>query len=105
MIGKIEFNMANWEKCICSSCPTQAKSDCVKQKKMKAMEMMPKIKESKMMPEPEMIPGMYCASGKSTCHDSDFSKMCICNECMVWKENSLANGKPMGYFCRDGEAE
>ena len=30
---------------------------CVKEKKMKAMEMMPKIKESKMMPKPEMVPG------------------------------------------------
>ncbi len=104
-MSKIEFNMQNWEKCICSGCPTQAESMCVKEKKMKAMEMMPKIKESKMMPKPEMVPGVYCANGKSTCDDSDFTKMCICNECLVWKENNLANGQPMGYFCRDGEAK
>lgn len=85
--------------------PTQAESMCVKEKKMKAMEMIPKIKETKMMPKPEMVPGMYCANGKGVCNDVDFSKMCICNDCNVWKENNLANGQPMGYFCRDGEAK
>ncbi|MCE5214574.1 MAG: hypothetical protein LLF83_07645 [Methanobacterium sp.] len=55
------------------------------------------------MHQPEMVPGVL-RYRKSTCHDSDFSKMCICNECMVWKENNLDKGEPMGYFCRDGEA-
>ncbi len=103
MVSKIEFNMENWEKCICSSCPTQADSQCVKEKKINAMEMMPKIKESKKMPQPEMIPGMYCATGKGTCDDVDFTKMCQCNLCAIWKENKLDQGEPMGYFCRDGE--
>ncbi|PKL66151.1 MAG: DUF2769 domain-containing protein [Methanobacteriales archaeon HGW-Methanobacteriales-1] len=103
-MSKVEFNMENWEKCICKSCPVQADSKCAREKKMKAMEMMPKLKESKMMPEPEMVPGMYCANGKATCTDIDVSKMCQCNMCPLWKENDLPNGEPMGYFCRDGAA-
>lgn len=56
-------------KCNCSSCPVHMMNECVEEKRMKAMEMMPKIKETKMMPEPEMVPGMYCANGKATCTD------------------------------------
>jgi hypothetical protein len=74
------------------------------EKKMKAMEMKPKLIESKMMPKPEMVPGMYCANGKGTCDDVDFTKMCQCNMCDLWKEYDLPNGEPVGYFCRDGEA-
>jgi hypothetical protein len=103
-LSKVEFNMENWEKCICRICPVQADSNCVGEKKMKAMEMMPKLKESKMMPDPEMVPGVYCANGKAACTDIDTSKMCNCNQCALWKEYDLPNGEPMGYFCRDGAA-
>ena len=100
-MSKVEFNMENIEKCICKTCPVQAESACVKQKKMKVQEMM----ESKKMPDAEMVPGVYCATGKASCSDLDVSKMCQCNECPLWEECDLISGQPMGYFCRDGKAE
>ncbi|MDP1552757.1 MAG: DUF2769 domain-containing protein [Methanobacteriaceae archaeon] len=101
ILSKVEFNMGNIEKCICKTCPVQAESACVKQKKMKTQEMM----ESKMMPDAEMVPGVYCATGKASCGDLDVSKMCQCNECPLWEECDLISGQPMGYYCRDGQAE
>ena len=105
IVSKVEFTLENWEKCNCSTCPVQMESKCVKEKKMKAMEMMPKIKETKMMPSPEMVPGMYCANGKATCTDIDTKKMCQCTICPLWEEYDLAKGEPKGYFCRDGIAK
>jgi hypothetical protein len=93
--------MENLQKCICKTCPVQAESVCAKQKKMKVQKMM----ESKMLPDAEMVAGVYCATGKSSCGDLDFSKMCQCNECPLWEECDLISGQPMGYYCRDGQAE
>jgi len=92
-------------KCNCSSCPVHMMSECVEEKRMKAMKMMPKIKETKMMPEPEMVPGMYCVNGKATCTDIDTKQMCQCNICLLWKEFDLPHGEPTGYYCRDGTAK
>jgi len=100
-LSKVEFNRENLEKCICKTCPVQAESSCAKEKNMKVKEMM----EENMMPDPEMVPGLYCARGKASCSDLDTSKMCQCNECALWKEYDLPEGSPMGYYCRDGEAE
>ncbi|GAB6055931.1 DUF2769 domain-containing protein [Methanobacterium alkalithermotolerans] len=100
-MSKVEFNTKNLEKCICKTCPVQAESSCVKEKNIKVQEMM----EENMMPEPEMVPGLYCASGKAACSDLDTAKMCQCNECPLWDEYDLPEGLPMGYYCRDGEAQ
>ena len=104
-LSKVEFNMENLQKCICKTCPVQAESACAKQKKIKVQEMMPKMMESKKMPDAEMVPGVYCATGKASCSDLDVSKMCQCNECPLWEECDLISGQPMGYYCRDGQAE
>ncbi len=94
--------MENLQKCLCSSCPIQEESACVKEKGMKVQEMMPKMMETKTMPDPEMVPGMYCATGKASCPDIDTNKRCICNECALWAEYDLPNQKPKGFYCRDG---
>lgn len=106
MEAKVPFTQENGMKCVCKSCPVQAKSECVKKKKEMMMEMMGKMKEDEkmMMPKPEDMPGLYCSAGKAACMDIDTTQMCICGQCPVWSEYKLADGKPMGYFCRDGMA-
>jgi len=99
-MGKIEFTMENVKKCLCPTCPVQADSACAKMKLIKMQEMMQKKK----MPESDVVPGVYCASGKTVCTDIDFDQTCLCPNCGVWKENDLENGEPLGYYCRDGEA-
>jgi hypothetical protein len=97
---KIEFTMENLKKCFCPTYPCQADSACAKEKLRKMQELMQK----KEMPVSDMVPGMYCASGKTTCTDLDFDRFCQCNYCDIWKENDLENGEPFGYFCRNGES-
>lgn len=97
---RIPFNAAKVMECMCTKCPVQANSACVKGK-------MAGMKEA-MMENPlrrEDIPGMYCSTGTATCKDIDYTKMCICMSCPIWAEYKLAEGKPMGYFCRDGASK
>jgi hypothetical protein len=96
---KVPLTSENVTKCVCGKCPVQAKSPCVKGK-------MEGIKEAMMKKplSPKDIPGIYCSTGKATCKDLDPKEKCICGTCSVWAEFKLADGKPMGYFCRDGKA-
>ena len=96
---KVSLTSENVTKCVCGKCPAQAKSQCVKTK-------MEGIKEAmaKKPLRPKDIPGVYCSLGKATCKDLDPKEKCICGTCPVWAEFKLADGKPMGYFCRDGKA-
>ncbi len=105
ILSEVEFNLENWEKCICNECPVQENSECVSEKRRKVKQLMPKINETKKMPNSDMVPDVYCASGKTSCTDIDTTKMCQCNKCPLWKEYDLPYGEPMGYYCRDGSAE
>jgi hypothetical protein len=102
MSPNIEFSQENVQKCLCPTCPVQGDSDCAKEKLMKLQEMAQS--EEEMMPTPEDVPGVYCSTGKATCTDLDPSKDCQCPNCPLWEEHDLENGKPAGYFCRDGKA-
>lgn len=98
--AKIPINADNLMKCVCTKCPVQAESACVKDKMTGMKEAMMKNPMSR-----EDIPGMYCSTGAAACKDTDFSKMCICMSCPIWAEYKLESGKPMGYFCRDGASK
>ncbi len=102
---KVPFTSENGMKCICSKCPVQTGSDCSKKKMEKMKEMMENPEMAKMMPKPEEVPGLYCSSGIAACKDIDTTQMCICGNCPLWEEYDLPGGKPMGYYCRDGEAK
>jgi hypothetical protein len=64
----------------------------------------PKEQIASMMPKPEDMPGPYCANGVAVCKDLDFSKMCVCSGCQVFKDFNLMKGKPTRYYCKDGKA-
>ena len=65
----------------------------------------PKDQTDSMAPKTDDMPGPYCANGVAGCKDLDFSKTCMCSGCQVFKDFSLARGKPVSYFCRDGKPE
>lgn len=102
---KIEFNLENMEKCLCTECPVQAESSCVKDQ-LKIME------ESKhsididsgFILEPEKIPKLYCATGKTSCGDLYFHEECQCKNCTIWKEYDLEVRGAPAYFCKNGKA-
>jgi hypothetical protein len=57
-----------------------------------------------MKPKPEELPGPFCSIGVAACKDLDNSKACICNQCQVYKDFSLAAGKPVEHFCFNDKA-
>jgi hypothetical protein len=98
--SKVDFNTGNVGKCQCPKCPVQSKSQCVSGKLgtiTQALSKSPLVRED--------IPGVYCSTGKATCQDLDPTQSCICGNCSVFKEYSLATGKPVGYYCRDGHSK
>jgi hypothetical protein len=94
---KVAYTMENADKCRCPSCPVQTKSECTKELMMKAME----AKNRGELPEPEIMPGLYCRIGRAKCKDLDPSAPCQCPTCLVWQENDLFSQ----YFCLKGNAD
>jgi hypothetical protein len=74
-------------------------------KERKTNEMIDEIKETKLMPDSEMVPAMYCINGKATCKAIDTKQICQCFLCPLWDEYDLLHSKPMRYYCRDGAAK
>ena len=98
---RIDFNRKNYNRCLCGGCPVNRYSDCVQgQEKMIAGQFELIEKEEK-MPDPKSMPGVYCAVGKSSCHDLDGKKSCLCPACPVVITEGLTNN----YYCLKGSAE
>jgi hypothetical protein len=97
---RVPFTVANIKKCVCGKCPVQTNSQCSKNKMADISEALGHVPL-----QADAIPAAYCASGKASCGDLDFSKMCMCGACPVYDEYSLAATTPMGYYCRDGKAK
>ena len=98
-ITKVPFTTTNAGKCMCPKCPVQSKSQCVKGK-LSTIKTALKAKSLKK----EDIPGVYCSTGIATCRDLDPKQSCICGSCNVFNQYKLAEFKPAGYYCRDGNA-
>jgi hypothetical protein len=103
-------------KCNCGICPVQTDSPCAKPKIISLIEFKKKMtseiisnltkeQTTAKLTNPKKLPGPYCATGSTDCKDFEFTKMCHCMSCQVFKEFKLMNGKPIGYFCRDGKAK
>ena len=72
---KVPNTKENYDKCICTNCPSY--NDCTKEKNEK----------------------LFCAKGKSAC-DMNHNG-CICGECPVQSENRFSGM----YFCINGEVK
>lgn len=97
--SKVDFDMGNAGKCLCPKCPVQVKSKCVSGKLAtirQTLSKSPLVRED--------LPVVYCSTGKATCQDLDLTQSCICGGCPVFNEYGLAEGTPVGYYCRDGHA-
>jgi hypothetical protein len=87
--------------------PQKMMAMSIEERKKLSDEMMknsPKEDYENAMPKVEDMPGPYCANGVAACKDLDFSKVCICSGCRVFKDFNLKGSKPTIYFCKDGKA-
>ena len=108
--GKVQFSPEAIIKCRCGVCPVQFRSVCAIPKKKYRNEIlglqgMTKEQITTMLPKADNLPGPYCATGVTACKDFDFSKMCLCSACQLFKDLSLMTGKPTSYFCKSGRAK
>jgi hypothetical protein len=95
---EIEFNHENIEKCLCSGCKVQGKSECVKERLIMLQE---RALGSELI-KPEDFPALYCAGGKEQCPDLDEHENCLCPDCIIYIENDFETGDPNSYFCLNG---
>ena len=96
-ITKVDFTPTNINKCLCPWCPVQVKSKCIAGLKK---DLSGVLKKTPL--KPEEVPGVYCGTGKASCSDIDTRQNCMCGGCAVFTGYNLANGKPVGYYCREG---
>ncbi len=103
---KIDFNLNNLEKCLCSKCPVQTKSSCIKDQ-MKIIEEVGHSVDldSGYILDPEKVPMVFCSHGKTKCKDLDFHEECQCINCDIWKEYDLEVREAPAYFCKNGKAK
>ncbi|HSK47900.1 MAG TPA: DUF2769 domain-containing protein [Coriobacteriia bacterium] len=94
---EVEYSQENVAKCWCGQCPVQKESDCAKDRYAKAKEQL----AGGAMPEPDQMPGLYCATGKATCPDLNPMERCLCAQCLVWGESGLVSN----HFCALGSAQ
>jgi hypothetical protein len=96
----VEFTKENAMKCLCGQCPVQEESACVADKSA-AMDAAMKAGDASMpMPSAADFARLYCANGKASCDDLDFTQTCICMECPVYGDNGLRGWK----YCERGSA-
>ncbi len=102
---KIDFNRENLEKCLCTECPVQSESSCIKDQ-LKLMEETGHSLDidTGFFLDPKKVPKLYCATGKTRCDDLNFHEECQCINCDVWKEYDLETRGAPGYFCKHGKA-
>ena len=102
---KVPLNHDVMMKCMCGMCSVQVDSECIRPKlTFGSMSAMPvPMGEIKML-KPEEFAGLYCSIGEAGCNDLDNSKACACNQCQVYKDQSLMDNKPTEYFCFNGKA-
>ena len=102
---KIDFNFENMEKCMCAECPVQSKSSCVKDRIKLIDEIGHSVDlDGGYIPDKDVIPKLYCASGKTDCKDLDLHEECQCKNCDIWKEYDLEVREAPAYFCKNGKA-
>ena len=89
----VEYSQSNVDKCWCGQCPVQIGSEC-------ASELYDSHVNSKGLPVPERLGGLYCATGKAICEDLELVNLCNCPGCLVWSENELAGN----HYCAAGSA-
>lgn len=92
-MANVDFSQDTLSKCRCIQCPVQSQSQCAKDK-------MQQISQIHSMPNPEQVPGVYCATGKAHCSDLNAVQQCLCPGCMVWADYNIHSN----HYCARGSA-
>ncbi len=86
-MSQVARSKENLGKCMCMKCPTYTFMCKMRNMPGNMMAMMGDLEKK------EHVEAMYCAFEQSRCMDEE--KGCICEECLVHKENGLDKA----YYC------
>lgn len=114
--GMVKFSPESIIKCRCAVCPVQFRSVCAEPKRItrtkileavtpEMFQTLTKEQIAMILPKANDMPGPFCANGVAVCKDLDFSKMCLCGACQIFKEKNLVTCNPTSYFCKSGRAK
>ncbi len=99
-LAKVDYNRDSYNACLCGGCPVNRGSACIHAQEEKLAPSTDAIEKEGLMPPPEIMPGIYCAIGKSSCEDLSSRKKCLCPACPVQIETGLSKS----YYCLLGSA-
>lgn len=98
-MSKVDYNRDSFNQCLCGGCPVSRFSECITRQNQNVD--VDAIEREGKMPEPAQLGGLYCATGRSACHDMSGEKSCLCPACPVEIEVNLNSN----YYCVQGRAE
>lgn len=98
---RIDYNRDSYNMCLCGGCPVNRGSACVALQEEAMAQLVDRIEAEAVMPDASTMPGIYCATGKSTCDDLGVTKSCLCPACPL----SITRGLRNSYYCLKGNAE
>lgn len=98
----INYDRDSYNRCNCGGCPAQLESKCVQDLESRLALKKEQIQREGEMPDPDEMPGVYCADpvGKSSCVDIQASKSCLCPACTL----AIMEGLENSYYCLKGSA-
>jgi hypothetical protein len=94
---EVPFSSTIVGTCMCTQCAVQSKNQCIRGKLIaigQVLSRSPLIQEE--------IPGLYRSADNATRQDLEPEQSCVCGDCNVFSQYTLAGGIPVVYFCRDG---
>lgn len=97
----VPFVHESYRRCLCQGCMVQSGSACVEGKRAELGDV-DEAHWGTLASRTDLLPALYCSSGRTDCGDIDTLRMCRCSGCPNFIKYRLDDGRPKSYFCRDG---
>jgi hypothetical protein len=98
---EVSYDLESYNRCLCGGCPVNRRSACVKQQEDALGSAFEAVEQGAPLPDPKVMPGIYCSVGKSACGDLQERLSCLCPGCSIHLSHDLRNL----HYCLKGSAE
>jgi hypothetical protein len=98
---KVSYDLENYNRCLCGGCPVNRQSGCTHEQEEALGAVFEALEKGGALPEPNVMPGVYCSVGKSVCDDMSDDRPCLCPGCSIHLKQALGSS----YYCMRGSAE
>ncbi len=98
---KVDYNLENYNRCLCGGCPVNRHSGCTHGQEEALGAVFEALEKGGPLPDPKAMPGIYCSVGNSVCEDMSRQYSCLCPGCSIHLRQRLS----ATYYCLEGSAE